>query len=174
MPLPGATTFTTSEAQQQRDRGDDLEIAQRIQADAAHMPQVVHARNAQHHRAEDDGRDQHLDQLDEAIAQRLELHGQVRHEVADQHADHDRDQHLHVQDLQIAHRCVSRRSAPARCAAWRPRGSGLPRSRISLRSRRTRACAAGSGPAHPPCESAGPGTAGPGRAAHRPRSRHRR
>ena len=59
------------QAQHQRQRGDQFEIAQRIEADAADATQIVHAGDAQHHRTEDDRRDDHLDQADEAITQRL-------------------------------------------------------------------------------------------------------
>ena len=66
------------EADDQRERRDDLEIEQRLEADAADLLHVVHAGDAVHDRAEDDRRDQHLDQLDEAVAERLHLLAELR------------------------------------------------------------------------------------------------
>ncbi len=40
------------------------------------------------------GRERHADELDEAVAQRLERDGLVRKEHADDDAEHDADQHL--------------------------------------------------------------------------------
>ena len=59
------------EADDQRDRADDLEIEQRIAAGLADLLHVLHAGDADDDRAEDDRRDDHLDQLDEAVAERL-------------------------------------------------------------------------------------------------------
>ena len=51
------------------------------------------------HRAEDDRRDHHPDQLDEAVAERLDLVGESRPKATDHDADHDGDQHLDVEHL---------------------------------------------------------------------------
>src|SRR5439155_208483 len=56
-----------------RECRDDLEIDQRFDADTPDFLGVLDMRNAGDHRAEDDRRDHHLDQLDEAVAQRLDL-----------------------------------------------------------------------------------------------------
>ena len=99
------------QADDQRQRGHDLEIDQRLQADAADLLHVLHAGDAVHHGAEDDRRDQHLDQLDEAVAERLHRHADVRIELPEQDADHDRGQHLHVEMgvERFARRCRGRR-----------------------------------------------------------------
>ena len=55
------------------DRGQHLEIDQRLEADAADLLHVLHAGDAVHHRAEDDRRDHHLDRLDEGVAEGLHL-----------------------------------------------------------------------------------------------------
>ncbi len=74
---------------EQRDGGDHLEIRQRFEADAAQLLHVADAGDAHDHREEDDGRDHHPDQLNEAIAQRLHRFGSVREEQAQQHAQND-------------------------------------------------------------------------------------
>ena len=85
------------QAHHQRDAGNDLEIQQRQAAGLADLLHVLHAGDAHHHRAEDDRRDDHLDELDEAVAQRLHRFPDRRIEVAEQHADDHRGDHLHVQ-----------------------------------------------------------------------------
>ena len=56
----------------QREGGDDFEIDQRLDADAADLLGILYMRDAGYHGAEDDRRDHHLDQLDEAVAERLD------------------------------------------------------------------------------------------------------
>ena len=77
--------------------GDDLEIDERLEADASDLLQVFHAGDAVHDGAEDDRRDQHLDQLDEAVAERLHLLADLRIEMPEQDADDDRGDHLDVE-----------------------------------------------------------------------------
>jgi hypothetical protein len=69
------------EPDHQREGGDDLEIDQRLDADAADLLGVLDMRDAGDHGAEDDRRDHHLDQLDEAVAERLDpvVGGNVGH-----------------------------------------------------------------------------------------------
>ena len=56
----------------QREGRDDLEIDQRLDADAADLLGVLDVGDARDHGAEDDRRNHHLDQLDEAVAERLD------------------------------------------------------------------------------------------------------
>ena len=58
-------------------------------------------RDAGNHGAEDDRRDHHLDQLDEAVAERLDpvIGRKIGPQPADQGAEHDRDQHLNIEHL---------------------------------------------------------------------------
>jgi hypothetical protein len=44
--------------------------------------------------AEDDRRDHHLDQCDEAVTERLHLLAEVRIEISDQDTERDRDENL--------------------------------------------------------------------------------
>ena len=81
----------------QRERRYDFEIQQRLAADATHLLHAAGAGDAEHHRAEDDRRDQHLDERDEAIAKRLQLHTGFGAHIADRAADHDRQQHPEIQ-----------------------------------------------------------------------------
>ena len=94
------------EPDDQRERAHHFEVQQRERARLADLLHVLHAGDAEHHRAEDDRRDQHLDQLDEAVAQRLHRLPGFGPEIPEQHAGHDGDEHLHVE------RCVER--PPAR------------------------------------------------------------
>ena len=103
----------------QREGGDDLEIDQRLDADAADLLGILDMRDARYHRAEDDRRDHHLDQLDEAVAERLDpvVGRKIGPQPADDGAEHDPDQHLNVENL-----------VPGLCRASRrmPRSRSLP------------------------------------------------
>jgi len=76
-------------------------IDQRLDADAADFPCILDMRDAGNHGAEDDRRDHHLDQLDEAVAERLDpvIGRQIGPQPADQGAEHDPDQHLNIEYL---------------------------------------------------------------------------
>jgi hypothetical protein len=58
---------------------------------------VLHAGDADDDRAEDDRGDDHLDQLDEAIAQRLHRRAGLRVEMPQQHTDDDGRDHLGIE-----------------------------------------------------------------------------
>ena len=53
---------------EQRQRGNDLKVQQRLAADSAHLLQVLHAGDSRDHRAKNNHRDHHGDQADKAIA----------------------------------------------------------------------------------------------------------
>ena len=97
MPAPGWTTLTTSEADDQREGGDDLEVEQRLGADAADLLHVADAGDAGDDGAEDDRGDHHLDQLDEAIAQRLHGGACGRGDDAQEDPESDRHQDPEIQ-----------------------------------------------------------------------------
>ena len=62
----------------QRQRGDHLKIEQRLDPDPAKLSSVAHRGDAVDDRAEDDRRDDHLDQVDEAIAERFQALAEIR------------------------------------------------------------------------------------------------
>ena len=76
-------------------------------------------------RREDDRRDQHLDQLDEAVAERLHRGAALRPQDAEQHAERDADEHLDVE-------AAVQRLAPHRLARQRGvvEGGTMPFSRM--------------------------------------------
>jgi hypothetical protein len=88
------------QADDQRQRRHHFEVDERLEADAADLAHVLHAGDAVHDRAEDDRCDDHFDHLDERIAQRLHLLGQLRLKVAEQHAGEDGEQDLEVEALE--------------------------------------------------------------------------
>ena len=78
----------------ERDRAHDLEIEERVAARLADLLHVFHAGDADDDGAEDDGRNDHLDELDEAVAERLHRGTRVRKEVPEEDTDHDGNDHL--------------------------------------------------------------------------------
>jgi len=96
--LAGANDLSNDQPRRQRESRDDFEIHQRLHADAANLLGVVDMGDARRHRAEDDRRDGHFDQLDEAIAQRPHpiLVGVFGREPAKQHAKRDGRDHLRI------------------------------------------------------------------------------
>ena len=75
-------------ADQQRESRDDLEVDHRLDADAADLLQVAGLCDPQHDDAEHDGGDDHLDQLDEPVAKRLQRLREVRPYGADDDAQY--------------------------------------------------------------------------------------
>ena len=96
-PDPGLEHVGDDQPDDEGQGGHDLEIEERLEADAADRPQVAHAADAGDDSGEDDRTDEHLDQLDEGVAQRLEGGPEFRLEVAEQNARHDAEQHLTVE-----------------------------------------------------------------------------
>ena len=87
------------QAHEQRDGADDLEIQQRVASGLADLLHILHAGDADHHRAEDDRRNDHLDQLDEAVPERLHRSAGLGIEMSQKDADHDGDDDLKIQRL---------------------------------------------------------------------------
>ena len=75
---------------------DDLEIKQRIAPGLAHLLHVLHPGDTHDHGAEDDRRDDHFDQPDEAVAEGLHRRASLGVEMSDQHADHDGNDDLKI------------------------------------------------------------------------------
>jgi hypothetical protein len=91
--------LSNEQAHRERDGRDHLEIDQRLQPNPADTLEIAHRGDAVHHGAEDHRRDHHLDQRDEAVAERLQLLAEIGIEIADEHPERDRDQNLDVEDL---------------------------------------------------------------------------
>ncbi len=81
----------------QGDRRDDFEVEQRVTTRLADRLHALHTGDTAHYRAEDDGGDDHFDQLDKAVTQWLQRLGCVRVEVAEKDTQSDRDDHLEIQ-----------------------------------------------------------------------------
>jgi hypothetical protein len=87
------------QAKQQRKRRHDFEIQQRFAAHPPDLLHVFHAGNAGHHRTEDDWTDDHLDQLDETVPERLHLGGECGIKMPERDTNGNRHEHLRVQDF---------------------------------------------------------------------------
>ncbi|MNR18403.1 hypothetical protein D3C85_1351310 [compost metagenome] len=74
----------------QRQGGQYFEVQQRLEADPADAFEALHAGNATDHGAEDDRCNQHLDQLDKRVAQRLHFLAEAGVEMAEDDAEHNR------------------------------------------------------------------------------------
>lgn len=86
------------EADGEGEGGDDFEVEKGFAADTAEFFHVAHGGDAMDDGAEDDGGDHHLDEFDEAVAERFEGFGLFREEIAEGDADCDGDEDLDVED----------------------------------------------------------------------------
>jgi hypothetical protein len=109
MPTPGCRVHH-DQADDERHGTDDFEIQQRQAAGLADLLHVFHAGDADDDGTEDHRRDDHLDQLDEAIAQRLHGFTGGRIEVAQRDTDDDGTQDLEIQGF-VKGRFLRRHSA---------------------------------------------------------------
>jgi hypothetical protein len=105
-----------NQADDQRQGRDDFEVQQGIATGLADRLHALHPGDAADHGTEDDRGDDHLDQLDEAVAEWLELDRELRIEVADQNTDDDRDDHLEIQ--RFVQWLTSRHCKFLKCIAW--------------------------------------------------------
>ena len=76
---------------------DTIRNRQRLQANRADPLHVGHLADARDDRAEHDRRDHHLDQFDEAVAERPHRRAAVGRDGAKHHAGRNADQDLDVQ-----------------------------------------------------------------------------
>ena len=86
IPAPGRKRFTSPSPRNERNRRRDLEIDDRLQPDTPHRLEIAGARNADDERGEDERRDDHLDQPEERIGERLDRHTRGRPHDADEDA----------------------------------------------------------------------------------------
>jgi hypothetical protein len=97
---PGLQQVDRDQPEDKRCGGQHLEIDQRLERNAADLGHAGHPGNAVHHRAEDDGRDQHADRLDEGVAKRRHPHAGIRIQRAERDAGGHRQEHQEP-ELQI-------------------------------------------------------------------------
>jgi hypothetical protein len=76
----------------ERDGGEDLEVDERLHPDPTDAPEVAHPRDPGDHGAEEHRGYDHLDQVHERLAHRLQRPARGREEVADEDAQGDTDQ----------------------------------------------------------------------------------
>ena len=86
-----------NEPDDERQRRHHLKIEERLHADPPDFFEVVHARDAGDYGAEDDRRNDHLDELDEPVTKRFQAGAEIGPEMADRHAESDGHQHLDVE-----------------------------------------------------------------------------
>ena len=82
------------QADQQSDGGDDFKIEQSLSADAPHLLHVLHSGDPGDHRAEDHQSDDHGDQANERVAERLHGDRFGGADVAEDDRDRDAEQYL--------------------------------------------------------------------------------
>ena len=87
------------QADDQRQRREGQEVDHRLAGDAADLLHVAHPGDAGRDGQEDHRRDDHLHQLDEGIAERLEGRALLRPEMPEQDAGRDGREHLHIEVL---------------------------------------------------------------------------
>ena len=97
----GPGDVSDDQTDRKRECGDHLEVHERLDAHPSDLLRVLHMGDAGNHGAEDDGRNHHLDQLDEAVAERLDavLGGELGIEPSDGRAKDNREKHLNVEKL---------------------------------------------------------------------------
>ncbi len=106
----------------QRQGGESEKVSKGLRRHPPNRAQLLHARDAGDDGEEDDRRNDHLHQLDEGIAKRLERYSRLREEVADENADGNRRQHLYVKLLVKR----QRRDGFARCIMHILHADGAP------------------------------------------------
>ncbi|MNE07948.1 hypothetical protein D3C80_1005890 [compost metagenome] len=85
-----------NEADDQGQRREGQEVEHRLAGNASNLLEIRHAGNTGGDSQEDHRCDDHLDELDERVAERLQAGAEIRPEMADQHADDDSGQYLNI------------------------------------------------------------------------------
>ena len=97
--VAGAEDESEHDSEHQGDGCHDLEVDEGLDADTPDLLEVAGSRDAMHDDAEDDWRDNHRNQLQKSVAQKLELDGEVRHRHAQHDAQQQRDKNLNEERL---------------------------------------------------------------------------
>jgi hypothetical protein len=100
-PVTRVQDVAHDQADGQRHRRHRDEVAQRQAADPADLRGLPDGADAQHDRAEDDRRDDHLDQADERGAQPLEADAELGEDQPDDDAGDDRGDHRDVEPVRL-------------------------------------------------------------------------
>ena len=95
-PRTRADDIGDSHPDDQRQGREEQEISKGLGRDAPDRGKVAHARNAGDDGQENQRRDDHLDQLDECVAERFERLARGGREISDQHPEDDRAEYLRV------------------------------------------------------------------------------
>src|SRR6478735_7911189 len=93
----GLQEVADDQADRQGDGRHHQEVAEGQTTDGADLGGLPYGADPEHDRAEDDRRDHHLDEVDEACADRLQLHGEVRNHQAHRDAQHHGGDHGQVE-----------------------------------------------------------------------------
>ena len=92
-PDAGLADVDGEQADGQRERGDDLEVDERLDAHAADALEVAVAGDADDEHGEDERSDDALDEPQEDVGEEAQLHGELRRVEAELRADDHRDEH---------------------------------------------------------------------------------
>jgi len=90
-------SFYDDPSNHQRQRSHHLEVNECLEANAAHALEVAHAGDTRYDGSEDDRRHNHPDELDEGVAERLQLNPEIRKEIPEACPKDDRQQDLKVE-----------------------------------------------------------------------------
>ena len=93
-PTPGLVRFTIAETDEQRDRGDDFKVEQRLRAHPPDLFQIAAAGNADDERRKNQRRNDRLDEVKKNVAQEIDVVAPLGTEIAEHSADHQPDQNL--------------------------------------------------------------------------------
>src|SRR5829696_5245162 len=121
----GLDHIDDNEADRQGDQRHGDEVRQGLDPEPTRLGEVAQRGDAHHDRGEDDRGDEHPDEFDEAVGQRLERNREVRRDHSHDRTGNDRQQHPEVQVM------VERLTLDARLARsprdGRSRGGGVSR-----------------------------------------------
>ncbi|VXC76978.1 conserved hypothetical protein [Sphingomonas sp. 8AM] len=132
-PCPRLDDIGDDHPDDQRERGEEQEIAECLASDAPDGAQLAEPGDSADQSQEDHGGDHHLDQLDEPVAERLQRRAKLRVEVSDDRAGHDRDQNLYVKVVVKAPRALGfgRNDGAVHNLSSHPRSADILRQRLT-------------------------------------------
>src|SRR5580692_5802531 len=87
--------IANDQADEQCQRGDEFEVEQRLTADAADLPDILHAGDAGYDGAKNDQGNDHSDEPDESIPQRLHGDSSGGAEISERYGEDNSDEDLY-------------------------------------------------------------------------------